>query len=116
MVDALKRRKRRTDMSQKKYARLAPFYLCPLLLLLAGCSLFSGNSAPPKAGKAPANQQIYIQPIVGSADITTFDPALAYDQNSISAISMVFTGLVQEDHNFQIHGQLAQSWNESPDV
>jgi peptide/nickel transport system substrate-binding protein/oligopeptide transport system substrate-binding protein len=86
--------------------------------LLTGCSLFGGSSTAPKAGKAPASQQIYTSPLVllnGSSDLTTLDPALAYDQSSLSAISLLYTGLVQLDDHMQVQPQLASSWTQSSD-
>lgn len=102
-------------MKVKYTARFTPFLLCLLALLLSSCNLFGGPNPPSKPVKAPANKQVYIAPILGASDIITFDPALAYDASSISAIQMVFTGLVQFDDKFQIHPQIAQSWQQSPD-
>src|SRR5579883_1116460 len=85
-------------------------------LLFTGCSLFGGST--PKPGKAPASQQVYISPLVflnGNTDLTTLDPALAYDQNSLTAISLIFTGLVSLDDHMQPQPQLASSWEQSSD-
>jgi peptide/nickel transport system substrate-binding protein/oligopeptide transport system substrate-binding protein len=109
---------RKINFTNKKYStRLTPLLLCLVVLLLSSCDLFGGNNTniPSKPVKAPANKQVYIAPILGASDITTFDPALAYDTSSISAIQMVFTGLVQLDDKFQIRPQLAQSWQQSAD-
>jgi oligopeptide transport system substrate-binding protein len=97
--------------------RLTPLLLCLVVLLLSSCDLFGGNTpnTPAKPVKAPAKEQVYVAPILGVSDIPTFDPALAYDTSSISAIQMVFTGLVQIDDKFQIRPQLAQSWQQTPD-
>jgi peptide/nickel transport system substrate-binding protein/oligopeptide transport system substrate-binding protein len=106
------------NFSYKKYAtRLLPLLLCLVVLLLSSCDLFGGNTTniPAKPVKAPAKEQVYVAPILGASDITTFDPALAYDTSSISAIQMVFTGLVQLDDKFQIRPQLAQSWQQTSD-
>ena len=104
--------------SRKKIRGMTPYVFCLILpLLLTGCSLF-GSSTPAKVGKAPANQQIYTSPIIllnGSTDLTTLDPALAYDQSSQSAISMIYTGLVQLDDQMQVQPQLAKSWDLSSD-
>src|SRR5581483_11625514 len=81
-----------------------------------GCSLFGGGAQ--KAGKAPASQQVYISPLIflnGNTDLTTLDPAVAYDQNSLSAISMIYTGLVSLDDHMQPQAQLASSWDQSSD-
>lgn len=102
---------------KKNIQRLASPALCLFLaLLFTSCSL--GNSGPPKATKAPANQQIFNSPLImlnNSSDLTTLDPALAYDQNSLSVISMLFTGLVQVNDKLEVQPGLAQSWSQSKD-
>jgi oligopeptide transport system substrate-binding protein len=106
------------DIGKKKWAtRFTPLLLCLITLLLSSCDLFGGNNTtlPSKPVKAPANQQVFTTPILGASDITTFDPALAFDASSLSAIQMVFTGLVQLDDKFQIRPQLAQSWQQASD-
>ncbi|MFL5702948.1 MAG: ABC transporter substrate-binding protein, partial [Ktedonobacteraceae bacterium] len=101
-----------------KYIRckLLPIALCLLILLLAACDT-GGNQPANKLVKAPASKQIYTVPQVGIADITTLDPALvmAADQPSMSAIQMIYTGLVQLNDKLQVQPQLAQSWNVSAD-
>src|SRR2546426_11769695 len=103
--------------NKKNATRFAPLLLCLVVLLLSSCDLFGGNTTniPTKPVKAPAKQQVYVAPILGASDITTFDPALAYDASSITAIQMVFTGLVQLNDKLQVLPQLAQSWDQSPD-
>ena len=104
------------NFSNKKYAtRFMPLFLALIVLLLSSCDLIGNNtpSIPAKPVKAPAKDQVFVDPILGASDITTFDPALAYDTSSISAIQMIYTGLVQLDDKFQIHPQLAQSWQQS---
>ena len=104
------------DTGQKKYTtRFSPLLLCLFALLLSSCDLFGGNNLPTRPVKAPAKQQVFTDPILGTSDITTFDPALAYDTSSISAVQMVFTGLVQLDDKFQIKPQLAQNWQQTSD-
>ncbi len=89
--------------------------LCLMAILLTACNLFGGNSQPAKPVKASPSQQIFISPLAGISDIQTFDPALAYDSSSISAIQMVFTGLVQLNDKLQVSPQLADSWKVSDD-
>src|SRR5579875_80892 len=89
--------------------------LCFMAILLSACNPFGGNSQPVKPVKAPPSQQVYISPLEGISDIQTFDPALAYDASSISAIQMVFTGLVQLNDKLQVVPQLAESWKISDD-
>jgi oligopeptide transport system substrate-binding protein len=100
-------------------ARLLPLFLCCLAVLLVACSIGGGGGGPQakKLVKAPASKQVYTVPQVGVTDITTLDPALvmAADQPSLSAIQMLYTGLVQLDDKMQVEPQLAQSWNASSD-
>jgi oligopeptide transport system substrate-binding protein len=94
-----------------------PFYLILTLALLwpllTACTLF--NTQPKPLVKAPPKQQIYTVPEAGMSDLATLDPALAHDPASMSAVQMLFTGLVQYDDKLQIRPQLAASWAQSPD-
>jgi oligopeptide transport system substrate-binding protein len=91
--------------------------MCILMLLLTSCNLLGGNTTPQATPvvKAPLDKQVFIYPMSNISDITTFDPALAFDAQSITAIQMVFTGLVQLNDQEQVVGQLAQNWSVSPD-
>jgi oligopeptide transport system substrate-binding protein len=94
------------NFSHKKYAtRFAPLLLALVVLLLSSCDLFGSNTPniPAKPVKAPAKDQVFVAPIMGASDITTFDPALAYDASSISAIQMIYTGLSSIATNNEIH-------------
>jgi oligopeptide transport system substrate-binding protein len=101
-----------------RWRGLLPIFLCLLGMLLVSCN-FGNNPGPTTKTlvKASANKQVYTVPQVGVTDITTLDPALvlATDQPSMSAIQMIYTGLVQLDDKLQVQPQLAQSWNVSPD-
>src|SRR5437660_7971453 len=96
--------------------RALPIALCLLVILLAACDT-GGNPQALKLVKAPASKQVYTVPQVGISDITTLDPALVMtgDQASMSAIQMIYTGLVQLDDKLQVQPQLAQSWDVSAD-
>jgi len=85
-----------------------------LLLLLSACDIFGGGNSGPGV-KAATDQQVLTLPLIGISDIATFDPALAADPDSISAVQMVFTGLVQLDDQQQVRPQLAENWSVSPD-
>jgi peptide/nickel transport system substrate-binding protein/oligopeptide transport system substrate-binding protein len=65
--------------------------------------------------KAPLNKQIYTVPEVGIFDFDTLDPARAHDSASISAVQMIYTGLVQLDDSLSVRPQLAQSWQQGSD-
>ena len=99
---------------RKLIAKLPFAFLMWMVLLVSACVTGSKETitAPQKA---PASQQVFVDPEVGASDIATFDPALSPDFTSIAAIDMVFTGLVQLDDNQQVVPQLAQSWKVSSD-
>ena len=100
--------------SKQGITRLLPVVLCLMTLLLAACG---GNASPSSntlaLRKAPVEQQVFVSPESGVSDIGTFDPGLSIDLPSISAINMVFTGLVQLNDQLQVKPQLASSWEES---
>src|SRR2546428_9895242 len=97
----------------KKFATgFLPIFLCLMAMLLTAC----GGGATPGPGtgssqpsKASADKQIYVLPEQFVADIATFDPGLSTDSQSIAAIDMVFTGLVQLDANGAPYDELAAS-------
>ncbi len=103
----------------KKHALSGSFSLafCFLALLFSACNLFGdGNPTLPKHPvKAPLSKQIYTIPEVGIFDFDTLDPALAHDSASLSAVQMMYTGLVQLDDTLNVKPQLAQSWQQGSD-
>lgn len=101
---------------RKLNAKFLSSFLClAIMLFLAACGNGSGSTQNSgKPAKAPDSQQVYRSPIVNT-DISTFDPAQATDLNSIAAIQLVFTGLVEENDQLQVQAQLAQSYQASPD-
>ena len=106
--------------SAKKFTILVlPALLCVLSMMVAACSSNPGNSAPTSTTpiKASTDKQVYVDPIRfgGLRNIRTFDPALSTDSASITAIDMVFTGLVELDDKLQVQNQLAASYYVSPD-
>jgi oligopeptide transport system substrate-binding protein len=93
--------------SKKLRMKLLPACLAIIALLVAACG--GGGSSTTTSGpvKAPASQQVLVLPEEGVPDIATFDPGLSTDLPSITAIDMVFTGLVQLNDNLQVEPQLA---------
>ena len=84
-----------------------------LPIIIAGC----GPAPVTTISKASQDKQVYIDPIRfgGLKNIHTFDPALATDSASVTAIDMVFTGLVSLNNKLQVQNQLASSYSISSD-
>jgi oligopeptide transport system substrate-binding protein len=102
---------------KKRSSAFLTALLCAVALMMVACS-GGGTTSTPAAvhTKAPQSQQILISGAeVGTTDILSFDPALAPDFFSASAIENVFTGLVQLGDDLQVHPQLASSYQVSPD-
>src|SRR5579883_805660 len=94
-------------------SRLLPALLGALALLLVACGSVPTSSNTGQ--KAPADQQVYRMAQAGISDVQTLDPALTTDLPSVTAINLLFTGLVQLDDQLKVRPQLAQSWQESAD-
>ena len=102
---------------KKRSSAFLTALLCAVALMMVACS-GGGTTSTPAAvhTKAAQSQQILISGAeVGTADILSFDPALAPDFFSASAVENVFTGLVQLGDDLQVHPQLASSYQVSPD-
>lgn len=84
-----------------------PTFFVLIAMLMVACG--TGPAGPTAPTKATADKQILIYPQPGIADIKTFDPGLSTDAPSITAIQMVFTGLVQLNDKLEIIDQLAAS-------
>jgi len=94
---------------------LLPTILALIGMLLVACGGTSTTTTT-TSGKATPDKQVLNMPFQnGTSDIKTFDPALSTDANSIAAIDLVFTGLVQLDDNLQVQPQLASSYSLSSD-
>ena len=102
---------------KKRSSAFLTALLCAVALMMVACSGGGTTSTPPAVHtKAAQSQQILISGAeVGTADILSFDPALAPDFFSASAVENVFTGLVQLGDDLQVHPQLASSYQVSPD-
>ena len=99
---------------KKLLTKLLPTCLVLMAMLLVACG--GGSTTTTTSSKAPASQQVLNMCFYnGVSDIKTFDPALSTDVNSIEAIDLVFTGLVQFDDNLKIQPQLASSYDLASD-
>src|SRR5437879_1999082 len=89
--------------------------LAIIAVLLAGCN--SGGGTPNlNVNPSPASrqQQIYRMGML-TKDIYSFDPGAVSDANSVDAVLMVFTGLVQLNDQLEVTPQLAASYEVSSD-
>ncbi len=86
-----------------------------LFLLLASC----GGGKPESAGKGTAVSDVpaYGDAIVEGSigDVSGFLTAVTTDASSHEAAGYVFNGLVRYDKNLKLEGDLAESWEVSPD-
>jgi peptide/nickel transport system substrate-binding protein len=86
-----------------------------LLLLLAACS----GGKPEGAGKGtavpdvPAHGDAIVEGSIG--DVSGFLTAVTTDASSHEAAGYVFNGLVRYDKDLKLEGELAESWEVSPD-
>lgn len=90
-------------------------FFCLASFLLTSCSIVGGGNTAKSLVKVPASKQIYTIPQIGINGISTLDPALTQDVTSISAVQMLFTGLVSLNDKQQVQPQLAKTWSVSPD-
>ena len=101
--------------SKKLMTRLLPTCLALLAMLLGACG-GTTTTTPTTSGKATPDKQVLNMPFQnGTSDIKTFDPALSTDVNSIAAIDLVFTGLVQFNDKLEVQPQLASSYSVGSD-
>lgn len=81
--------------------------------LWASCDKSPQNgSGPQKADKPPAYGDILVRGDIG--DASNLIPLLASDSASHAVAGMVYNGLVKYDKNMNIVGDLAESWDISP--
>lgn len=82
--------------------------------LLAGCGPSPEESAlPAPADTAPAYGDLFIDGAIG--DASTLIPPLASDSASHGVSSLIYNGLVKYDGQLNLVGDLAESWDISPD-
>ncbi len=91
---------------------------CAALLALAAAAC-GREQAPPPPEARPAAEQSPVAGdtiVVGSiGDASNLLPALASDSSSFDIIGLVYSGLVRYDKDLKIEGDLASSWDISPD-
>jgi len=84
-----------------------------LLLTLAGCDPSDKNNVNSSGDTRPAYGDILVEGSIG--DASNLIPILASDVSSHEIAGMVFNGLVKYDKDINIVGDLAESWDISPD-
>jgi len=85
-----------------------------VILLLGGCQAADdAPTTPAAADTTPAYGDIFIDGTIG--DASTLIPPLASDSASHEIASLVYNGLVKYNGDLQLVGDLAESWEISPD-
>ena len=89
--------------------------LLAALLLLAGCAKGAPEQQPKVRGPGgpPAYGDTLVTGSIGEP--STLIPILATDSSSSDIAGLVYNGLVRYDKNLKLEGDLAQSWDVSPD-
>ena len=84
-------------------------------VLVAGCAKEKqeAGSAVPVGSDAPAYGDAIVEGSIG--DVSGFLSAVTSDSPSHTAANYVFNGLVRYDKNLKLEGELAGSWEVSPD-
>ena len=84
-------------------------------VLAAGCAKEKqeAGSAGPVGSDAPAHGDAIVEGSIG--DVSGFLTAVTSDSASHTAANYVFNGLVRYDKNLKLEGELAESWEVSPD-
>jgi peptide/nickel transport system substrate-binding protein len=84
--------------------------------VLAGCAKKkedAAGEASPSPSAAPAYGDAIVEGSIG--DVSGFLTAVTGDSASHTAAGYVFNGLVRYDKNLKLEGELAESWEVSPD-
>lgn len=84
------------------------------LFILVSCSSGTPTAEPPRrGGGTPANGDALVVGTIGEP--SNLIPLLASDSSSHDVAGNVFNGLVKYDKNLELAGDLAESWQVSPD-
>jgi peptide/nickel transport system substrate-binding protein len=103
----------------RKMNPLRVFILLLLTSLCLACGSGQEAGAPPEKGQRsgeraqPAYGDLLIQGSIG--DASNLIPMLASDSASHDISGLIFNGLLKYDKNLTLKGDLAESWNVSPD-
>ncbi|GAB4163990.1 MAG: peptide-binding protein [Geothermobacteraceae bacterium] len=89
------------------------FLLLAVILVLAGCQQKSEETVVPAADAGPAYGDTFIEGSI--AEPSNLLPILATDAASSDINGLVYNGLVRYDKNLVLEGELAESWEISPD-
>lgn len=89
------------------------FIIVALLLILAGCGPSDKTKVNSPGDTKPAYGDIMVEGSIG--DASNLIPILASDSSSHEIAGMIFNGLVKYDKDINIVGDLAESWDISPD-
>jgi peptide/nickel transport system substrate-binding protein len=84
-----------------------------LAVVITGCKSQEPEKTYGGPDTGPAYGDLFIDASIG--DASTLLPPLAMDAASSSVISLIYNGLVKYDGNLNLVGDLAKSWEISPD-
>jgi peptide/nickel transport system substrate-binding protein len=84
-----------------------------LVLAAVACGPQAPGKAPAGTGTAPAFGDIMVEGSIG--DASNLIPLLASDSTSHEIAGLIFNGLIKYDKDVNIVGDLAESWEISPD-
>lgn len=98
----------------RRHPRIA-FVPLILILAVAGCGRNAGLEKVPEAGREypPAYGDVLVQGTI--ADPAILNPVLASDSASSDVTGLVFNSLLRYDQDLNLEGELAESWEISPD-
>jgi peptide/nickel transport system substrate-binding protein len=97
---------------RKKWVFCLPLLL--LLIFLSGCDGSTKRGAVHYSGQGkPAYGDALVEGSIGEP--STLIPVLASDSASSEVAGLVYNGLVRYDKNLKLEGDLAKSWDISPD-
>ncbi len=89
------------------------FFLFAAGVFLWGCQQKSQDAAMPTSEAGPAYGDTFIEGSI--AEPSNLLPILATDASSADINGLVYNGLVRYDKNLVLEGELAESWDISPD-